>query len=75
MSSGARTAYLAPEGFAAELQHELADIEFAHERLLIAAGRQLAAIRVAVASASRWPVSVKGSSARPRNRSGEMPST
>jgi 23S rRNA (cytidine2498-2'-O)-methyltransferase len=33
-----RTAYLAAEGFAAELMHELGEIEFAHERLLVAAG-------------------------------------
>jgi 23S rRNA (cytidine2498-2'-O)-methyltransferase len=33
---GQRTAYLAPEGYAAELQHELGAIEFAHERLLVA---------------------------------------
>ena len=38
MSGRERTAYLAPEGFVAELQHELGEIEFAHERLLIAAG-------------------------------------
>jgi 23S rRNA (cytidine2498-2'-O)-methyltransferase len=38
VSSGARTAYLAPEGFAAELAHELGAIAFAHERLLAAAG-------------------------------------
>src|SRR6202011_5608862 len=33
-----RAAYLAPEGFVAELAHELGDIEFAHERLVVAAG-------------------------------------
>jgi 23S rRNA (cytidine2498-2'-O)-methyltransferase len=33
-----RTAYLAAEGFAAELMHELGEIEFAHDRLLVAAG-------------------------------------
>ena len=33
-----RAAYLAPEGFVAELAHELGDIEFLHERLLIASG-------------------------------------
>jgi 23S rRNA (cytidine2498-2'-O)-methyltransferase len=33
-----RTAYLAAEGFVTELMHELGDIEFAHERLLIAPG-------------------------------------
>jgi 23S rRNA (cytidine2498-2'-O)-methyltransferase len=38
VSRGERTAYLAPEGFVAELQHELRDIESAHERLLVAAG-------------------------------------
>jgi 23S rRNA (cytidine2498-2'-O)-methyltransferase len=39
-----RTAYLAAEGFAAELMHELGEIEFAHERLLVAAGPPLPAI-------------------------------
>ena len=34
----ARTAYLAPEGFAAELAAELGPVEFAVERLLVAAG-------------------------------------
>ena len=38
MSTGARTAYLAPEGFVAELEDELGAIAFAHERLLVAAG-------------------------------------
>ena len=38
MSSGARTAYLAPEGLVGELAHELGAIQFAHERLLVAAG-------------------------------------
>jgi len=38
VSRGARTAYLAPKGFAAELAHELGAIAFAHERLLAAAG-------------------------------------
>jgi 23S rRNA (cytidine2498-2'-O)-methyltransferase len=33
-----RTAYLAAEGFVAELTHELGEIEFARERLLVAAG-------------------------------------
>jgi 23S rRNA (cytidine2498-2'-O)-methyltransferase len=33
-----RTAYLAAEGFAAELTHELSDVELVHERLLLAAG-------------------------------------
>lgn len=33
-----RTAYLAPEGFTAELAHELGEVEFAHERLLVAVG-------------------------------------
>jgi 23S rRNA (cytidine2498-2'-O)-methyltransferase len=33
-----RTAYLAAEGFAAELMHELGETEFAHDRLLVAAG-------------------------------------
>ena len=33
-----QTAYLAPEGFTAELAHELGEVEFAHERLLVAAG-------------------------------------
>jgi 23S rRNA (cytidine2498-2'-O)-methyltransferase len=33
-----RTAYLAAEGFAAELMHEVGEIEFAHDRLLVAAG-------------------------------------
>ena len=37
-TDGARTAYLAPEGFAAELAHEIGPIEFAHDRLLVAAG-------------------------------------
>src|SRR5207248_2350715 len=41
----------------------------------IAAGRQLAAIYAAVISASRRPCSVSGSAARPRKRSGVMPST
>jgi 23S rRNA (cytidine2498-2'-O)-methyltransferase len=39
-----RTAYLAAEGFVAELTHELGEIEFAHERLLVAAGPPLPAI-------------------------------
>jgi len=34
----ARTAYLAAEGFVAELAHELGEVEFAHDRLLVAAG-------------------------------------
>jgi len=34
----ARTAYLAAEGFAAELAYELGPIEFTHDRLLVAAG-------------------------------------
>ncbi len=34
----ARTAYLAPEGFVAELAYELGDVEFACERLLLAPG-------------------------------------
>jgi 23S rRNA (cytidine2498-2'-O)-methyltransferase len=33
-----RTAYLAPEGFAAELAQEIGPIDFAHDRLLVAAG-------------------------------------
>lgn len=33
-----RTAYLAAEGFIAELAHELGALELAHERLLVAAG-------------------------------------
>ena len=33
-----RTAYLAADGFVAELAHELGEVEFAHERLLLAAG-------------------------------------
>jgi len=33
-----RTAYLAPEGFVAELEHELGPVERVHERLLIAEG-------------------------------------
>jgi 23S rRNA (cytidine2498-2'-O)-methyltransferase len=33
-----RTADLAAEGFAAELMHEVGEIEFAHDRLLVAAG-------------------------------------
>ena len=38
MSVPERTAYLAAEGFAAELMHEVGEIEFAHDRLLVAAG-------------------------------------
>ena len=38
MSVPGRTAYLAAEGFAAELTHELSDVELVHERLLLAAG-------------------------------------
>ena len=37
-TDGARTAYLAAEGFAAELAREIGPIEFAHDRLLVAAG-------------------------------------
>jgi 23S rRNA (cytidine2498-2'-O)-methyltransferase len=37
-AKNARTAYLAPEGFVAELAHEVGAVEFAHERLLVAAG-------------------------------------
>jgi 23S rRNA (cytidine2498-2'-O)-methyltransferase len=33
-----RTAYLAAEGFVAELAHELGEVEFAHDRLLLAPG-------------------------------------
>src|SRR3954465_15234653 len=33
-----RAAYLAAEGFVAELAHELGPVEFAHERLLLAPG-------------------------------------
>src|SRR4051812_23080646 len=33
-----RTAYLAADGFVAELAHELGEVEFAHERLLLAPG-------------------------------------
>ena len=38
MSLPERTAYLAAEGFVADLTHELGEIEFARERLLVAAG-------------------------------------
>ncbi len=38
VNSAARTAYLAPEGFAAELAREIGPIDFAHDRLLIAPG-------------------------------------
>jgi 23S rRNA (cytidine2498-2'-O)-methyltransferase len=38
VNSAARTAYLAPEGFAAELAQEIRPIDFAHDRLLVAAG-------------------------------------
>ena len=38
MNSPARTAYLAPEGFAAELAQEIGPVDFAHDRLLIASG-------------------------------------
>ena len=37
-TDGGRTAYLATEGFAAELAQEIGLIEFAHDRLLVAAG-------------------------------------
>jgi hypothetical protein len=40
-----------------------------------AAGVQLAAMRLASASASARPRSVSASSARPRKRAGRMPST
>ena len=36
--NGQRAAYLTPEGYAAELQHELGTIELTHERLLVAPG-------------------------------------
>jgi hypothetical protein len=36
--NGQRTAYLTPEGYAAELQHELGAIELTQERLLVAPG-------------------------------------
>jgi 23S rRNA (cytidine2498-2'-O)-methyltransferase len=38
-----RTAYLAADGFVAELEHELGEIEFASERLLVAPGPPRAA--------------------------------
>jgi 23S rRNA (cytidine2498-2'-O)-methyltransferase len=38
VNSAARTAYLAPEGFAAELAREIGPIDFAHDRLLVTAG-------------------------------------
>ncbi len=37
-ASALRTAYLAPDGFVAELRHELGEIEFAVERLLVKRG-------------------------------------
>jgi 23S rRNA (cytidine2498-2'-O)-methyltransferase len=37
-TDGVRTAYLAPEGFVAELAHEVGPIDVAHDRLLVAAG-------------------------------------
>jgi 23S rRNA (cytidine2498-2'-O)-methyltransferase len=37
-TGASRTAYLAPEGFVAELAHELGEVELVHERLLLAAG-------------------------------------
>src|SRR5215211_6429586 len=37
-TAATRTAYLAAEGFVAELAHELGEIEFAHDRLLLAPG-------------------------------------
>jgi 23S rRNA (cytidine2498-2'-O)-methyltransferase len=38
VNSAARTAYLAAEGFAAELAQEIGPVDFAHDRLLVAAG-------------------------------------
>ena len=38
-----RTAYLAADGFEAELAHELGEVEFACERLLVAPGPPRAA--------------------------------